>query len=100
MIDTLNIDGLEVGPFMVRGYIERIAELEHELKVVRDLRQLACDLATKLTIENARLRLQIGAELESDNRRIRKVMQRYIDSQDNAKNNWVLDFLQVLEIEK
>ena len=28
MIDTLNIDGLEVGPFMVRGYIERIAELE------------------------------------------------------------------------
>ena len=40
------------------------------------------------------------AELESDNRRMRKVMQRYIDCQDNAKNNWVLDFLQVLEIEK
>ena len=40
------------------------------------------------------------AELESDNRRMRKVMQRYIDSQDNAKNNWVLDFLQVLEEEK
>ena len=40
------------------------------------------------------------AELESDNRRMRKVMQRYIDSQDNAKNNWVLDFLQVLEVEK
>ena len=37
------------------------------------------------------------AELESDNRRMRKVMQRYIDCQDNAKNNWVLDFLQVLE---
>ena len=40
------------------------------------------------------------AELEADNRRMRKVMQRYIDSQDNAKNNWVLDFLQVLEEEK
>ena len=40
------------------------------------------------------------AELESDNRRIKKVMQRYIDCQDNAKNNWVLDFLQVLEEEK
>ena len=40
------------------------------------------------------------AELESDNRRMRKVMQRYIDCQDNAKNNWVLDFLQVLEKEK
>ena len=40
------------------------------------------------------------AELESDNRRMKKVMQRYIDCQDNAKNNWVLDFLQVLEIEK
>ena len=40
------------------------------------------------------------AELESDNRRMRKVMQRYIDCQDNAKNNWVLDFLQVLEEEK
>ena len=39
-------------------------------------------------------------ELESDNRRMRKVMQRYIDCQDNAKNNWVLDFLQVLEKEK
>ena len=64
MTDTLNIDGLKVGPCMVRGYIERIAELE------------------------------------SDNRRIKKVMQRYIDCQDNAKNNWVLDFLQVLEEEK
>ena len=31
MTDTLNIDGLEVGPCMVRGYIERIAELESEL---------------------------------------------------------------------
>ena len=62
--DTINIDGLEVGPSMVRGYIDRIAELE------------------------------------SDNRRMRVVMQRYIDSQDNAKNNWVLDFLQVLEEQK
>ena len=62
--DTINIDGLKVGPSMVRGYRERIAELE------------------------------------SDNRRMRKVMQRYIDSQDNAKNNWVLDFLQVLEEQK
>ena len=40
------------------------------------------------------------AKLESDNRRMRKVMQRYIDCQDNAKNNWVLDFLQVLEEQK
>ena len=39
-------------------------------------------------------------ELEADNRRMKKVMQRYIDCQDNVKNNWVLDFLQVLEIEK
>ena len=62
--DTINIDGLEVGPSMVRGYRERIAELE------------------------------------SDNRRMKKVMQRYIDCQDNAKNNWVLDFLQVLEEQK
>ena len=30
MTDTLNIDGLEVGPCMVRGYIERIAELEQQ----------------------------------------------------------------------
>ena len=62
--DAIDIDGLEVGPFMVRGYIDRIAELE------------------------------------SDNRRMRKVMQHYIDCQDNAKNNWVFDFLQVLEEQK
>ena len=62
--DAIDIDGLKVGPYMVRGYRERIAELE------------------------------------SDNRRMKKVMQRYIDSQDNAKNNWVLDFLQVLEEKK
>ena len=67
---------------MVRGYRERIAELEQELaigvNVIRDYEERI-------------------AELESDNRRMKKVMQRYIDSQDNAKNNWVLDFLQVLE---
>ena len=62
--DAIDIDGLKVGPCMVRGYRERITELE------------------------------------SDNRRMRKVMQRYIDCQDNAKNNWVLDFLQVLEEQK
>ena len=62
--DAIDIDGLKVGPCMVRGYRERIAELE------------------------------------SDNRRMKKVMQRYIESQDNAKNNWVLDFLQVLEEQK
>ena len=60
----------------------RIAELEQELaigvNVIRDYEERITDL-------------------ESDNRRMRKVMQRYIDSQDNAKNNWVLDFLQVLE---
>ena len=64
---------------------ERIAELEQELaigvNVIRDYEE-------RIT------------ELESDNRRMRKVMQRYIDCQDNAKNNWVLDFLQVLEVEK
>ena len=64
---------------------KRIAELEQELaigvNVIRDYEE-------RIT------------ELESDNRRMKKVMQRYIDSQDNAKNNWVLDFLQVLEIEK
>jgi len=27
-IDAIDIDGLKVGPCMVRGYIERIAELE------------------------------------------------------------------------
>jgi len=32
MTDTLNIDGLKVGPCMVRGYRERIAELEHALQ--------------------------------------------------------------------
>ena len=61
---------------------DRIAELEQELaigvNVIRDYEE-------RIT------------ELESDNRRMKKVMQRYIDSQDNAKNNWVLDFLQVLE---
>ena len=62
--DAIDIDGLKVGPSMVRGYRERIAELE------------------------------------SDNRRMKKVMQRYIDCQDNSKNNWVLDFLQVLEEKK
>ena len=77
MTDTLNIDGLKVGPCMVRGYRERIAELEG-VNVIRDYEE-------RIT------------ELESDNRRMRVVMQRYIDSQDNAKNNWVLDFLQVLE---
>ena len=85
MSDTLNIGGLKVGPCMVRGYIERIAELEQELaigvNVIRDYEERI-------------------AELESDNRRMRKVMQRYIDCQDSAKNNWVLDFLQVLEEEK
>ena len=44
--DAIDIDGLKVGPCMVRGYRERIAELE------------------------------------SDNRRMKKVMQRYIDCQD------------------
>ena len=29
--DTIDIDGLKVGPCMVRGYIERIAELEQQL---------------------------------------------------------------------
>ena len=64
---------------------KRIAELEQELaigvNVIRDYEE-------RIT------------ELESDNRRMKKVMQRYIDSQDNAKNNWVLDFLQVLEEQK
>ena len=64
---------------------DRIAELEQELaigvNVIRDYEE----------------RIH---ELESDNRRMKKVMQRYIDSQDNAKNNWVLDFLQVLEEQK
>ena len=138
--DAIDIDGLKVGPCMVRGYIERIAELEQQLVILKmelDLMNAVrpsqkeiddkdiliasmTEGAENLVEENASLKeriaeleqeLAIGvnvirdyeqriAELESDNRRMKKVMQRYIDSQDNAKNNWVLDFLQVLEEEK
>ena len=42
--DTINIDGLEVGPSMVRGYRERIAELEHENARLRSESRLTFSL--------------------------------------------------------
>ena len=96
---------------MVRGYRERIAELEQALECYQkyaayvlgkeiDMSSNSESWNDSLGCRDVSLAEDYIAELEADNRRMRKVMQRYIDCQDNAKNNWVLDFLQVLEEEK
>jgi len=65
MTDTLNVGGLIVGPCMVRGYIERIKELQQELaigvNVIRDYEERIEELEidAKVREETNRLLLEM-----------------------------------------
>ena len=58
MSDTLNIGGLKVGPCMVRGYIERIAELEQVLIELESRTSGQCTLESL----NSICRVALGKE--------------------------------------
>ena len=76
MTDTLNIDGLKVGPCMVRGYIDRIAELEaHNEQLLADKEASPAIIAGYR--ERGEQLLARIAELEHENACLKQQLKSY-----------------------